>query len=108
MMTWMMMMIRILKHPLLKRVRGLQKKNKDDDDDDDDVEVADDWEKPEEDDNWDPDFDEFDVPKSKGKKITGKKAAKEEEEEFKVDDDFKDLGFDDLSGGGFDDEDDDY
>ena len=34
---------------------------------------ADDWEKPEEEEEWDPDFDEFDVPKSKGKKSGGEK-----------------------------------
>jgi DNA-directed RNA polymerase subunit delta len=54
------------------------KKSKDDDDDDDAEadEVEDDWEKPEEgDDDWDPDFDEFDIPKSKGKKATGTGAA---------------------------------
>jgi hypothetical protein len=45
------------------------------------------------------------VPKSKGKKAPGKK-AKDEEDDFKLEDDFKDLGFDDLDGGGgFDDDD---
>ena len=35
--------------------------------------------------------------------------AKDEEDDFKIDDDFKDLGFDDLDGGaGFDDDDDDF
>jgi hypothetical protein len=38
------------------------------DEDEDDVEVSDDWEKSEDDDNWDPDFNEFDLPKSKTKK----------------------------------------
>ena len=92
----------------LKKGKGASKKNDDDDDEDDVVEVQDDWEKPEEEDEWDPDFDEFDVPKSKGKKTpaTGKKPAKDEEDDFKIDDDFKDLGFDDLDGGGFDEEDD--
>ncbi len=80
----------------------------DEEDEDEDVEVADDWEKPEEEDEWDPDFDEFDVPKSKGvKKVIGKK-GKADDDEFKLDDDFKDLGFDDLSGGGYDDEEDDF
>jgi DNA-directed RNA polymerase subunit delta len=72
---------------------------------------VDEWEKPEEEDSWDPDFDEFDIPKSKGKKATGtgaaaggKKAA-EEEDEFKVDDEFKDM-FNDSDD--FNDEDDDY
>ena len=40
------------------------------------MEVEDEWEKADEDDNWDPDFDEFDVPKSEAKKSAGKKAAK--------------------------------
>ncbi|HNP53694.1 MAG TPA: hypothetical protein PKK69_03735, partial [Ferruginibacter sp.] len=84
------------------------KKGDDDDDDDDDEEVEDDWEKPEEEDNWDPDFDEFDIPKSKGKKASGtgtKKAG--DDDDFKIDDDFKDLGFFDDMGGdaGFDDDD---
>ena len=39
-----------------------------DDDDDADVDVDDDWEKSEEDDSWDPDFQEFDIPKSKSSK----------------------------------------
>ena len=47
-----------------------QKEGADDDDDDnDDIEdEKDDWEKPEEEEEWDPDFDEFDIPKSRGKK----------------------------------------
>ena len=48
---------------------------------------------------------EFDVPKSAAKKSVGKKSAKDDD-----DDEFKDLGFDDLDvdGGGFDDDDDDF
>jgi hypothetical protein len=73
----------------------------DDDDEDDDVDGAE-----EDDDEWDPDFEEFDLPKSrKGK--GGSKA--EEEEDFKVEDteDFKDLDlFNDSES--FDDEDDDF
>ena len=72
------------------KAKGSSKKKADDDDGEDDVEVADDWEKPEEDDSWDPDFDEFDVPKSKVKKSGLKKTAKEEED-FKADDDFKEM-----------------
>ena len=67
----------------------------------------DEWEKPEEEENWDPDFEEFDVPKSKGKKSTtagGKKAG--EDDDFKLEDDeFKDL-FNDK--GYDDDEEEDY
>ena len=70
-------------------------------------EKDDDWGKEEEDDNWDPDFEEFDLPKSKGKKaVGGGKKAADEEEDFKVEDDeFKDLFNDDA---GFDDEEDDF
>ena len=85
-----------------------KKKDEDDDDDDDDgVEEVDEWEKVEEEEEWDPDFEEFDIPKSKGKKTTGVAGKKpvEEEEDFKVDDEFKDL-FD--GGDEFDDEEDDY
>jgi len=81
-------------------------KDEDDDDDNDSVEEVDEWDKVEEDEEWDPDFDEFDIPKSKGKKTgtTSKKGA-DEEEEFKVDDEFKDM-FND--GDDFEEEDDDY
>ncbi len=44
----------------------------------------------------------------KAKKPVGKKAAKEEDD-FKIDEDFKDLGlFNDDAGGGFDDDEDDF
>ena len=70
--------------------------------------TVDEWEKVEEEEEWDPDFEEFDVPKSKGKKAAGPAGKKgvEEEDDFKVDDEFKDLfdGGDDFD----DDEDDDY
>jgi DNA-directed RNA polymerase subunit delta len=71
------------------------------------VEIEDDWNKGEEDDNWDPDFDEFDLPKSKGKKAGVAKKPSKADDDFGVDDDFKDLGlFDDMNdGGGFDDDD---
>ena len=49
---------------------SMPKKSKEDEDEE---EVADDWEKQEEEDNWDPDFEEFDLPKSKGKKSGTKK-----------------------------------
>ena len=78
------------------------------DDDVDDVDEKDEWEKGDEDDNWDPDFDEFDVPKSAAKKSIGKKPGKDEDDDFKIEDDFKDLGFDDLDGGGSFDDDDDF
>ena len=51
-----------------------KKKVVDDDDDlDEEEEVDDDWGKADEDDDsWDPDFDEFDIPKSKTPKKAGK------------------------------------
>jgi anthranilate/para-aminobenzoate synthase component I len=57
---------------------------------------VDDWDKVEEEEEWDPDFDEFDIPKSKVKKAgTAKKGTAgkgEEEEEFGFgDDEFKDM-----------------
>ena len=82
-----------------------------DDDDDEDVAGADEpdeWEKPVEEEEWDPDFDEFDIPKSTGKKATGSKKAAGEEEDFAIDDEFKDLGFFDDSNSGFDDDDEDF
>jgi len=83
------------------------KSSKSNDDDDDMDESDDDWNKEEDDDAWDPDFEEFDLPKSKGKKAPGKKsAAVDEDEDFKIDDEFKDI-FNDGDAG-FDDEDDDF
>ena len=65
------------------------------------MKMEDDWEKAEEEDDWDPDFDEFDVPKSEAKKTRlAKKVVRKKKTILKIDDDFKDLGFDDLDGGG--------
>lgn len=84
-------------------------KNGEDEDDDDAAEdEPDEWEKPEVEEEWDPDFDEFDIPKSTGKKSTGTKKAAGEEEDFAIDDEFKDLGFFDDASGGFDDDEDDF
>lgn len=85
------------------------KKSKSDEDGEDDDEVEegdDDWNKEEEGDAWDPDFEEFDLPKSKGKKAAGvgKKPA-EEEEDFKVEDEeFKDL----FNDGAVDEDEEDF
>ena len=82
-----------------------------DEDVDDDVDEVDEWEKVEEEEEWDPDFDEFDVPKSKSKKSTGSSPAKKTtkgaaDDDLGLDDDFKDL---DLFGeSDFDEEDDDF
>jgi len=88
---------------------GKKKKTEDDEEDEDDAdtEVDDEWEKPADEDNWDPDFEEFDVPKSKTKKTPGKKSG--EEDDLKIDDDFKEFGlFNDADGGNDFDEDDDF
>ena len=59
----------------------------------------------EEEEEWDPDFEEFDLPKSKVKKGGSKKGA-EEEDEFKLDDEFKDLGL--FNDGDFEEEDEEF
>ena len=58
-------------------------------------------------DDWDPDFDEFDLPKSSKKILPGKKSAKESEDEFKVDEEFEDF-FNSSPKKKYDDDDDDY
>jgi sodium/potassium-transporting ATPase subunit alpha len=64
-----------------------------DDDNEEDVELddeADGWNKADED--WDPDFAEFDLPKSKtAKKSPGGKKGAKDDDDFKIDDEFKDL-----------------
>ena len=86
--------------------KPMKKAARSSDEDEDAEDVEDDWNQVEEDENWDPDFDEFDIPKSKTKKSGGKKSA--DDDDLGMDDEFKDLGFDDFSGGGggFDEEDD--
>lgn len=81
--------------------KGATKKGVDDEDDIEDDDNSD----VEDDDDWDPDFDEFDVPKSK----RGKGGKEEEEEEdFKPEEDADLKELDPFSGGGgFDDEEDD-
>jgi hypothetical protein len=74
-----------------KPVASSKTKKDDDDDDDAGEDAPDEWEKPEEEAEWDPDFEEFDVPKSKIKKTgtPGKKAA---DDDFAFEDDeLKDL-----------------
>lgn len=66
------------------------------------MEVEDDWEKVEEDD-FDPDFEEFDIPKSKGKKA-GKKGK--EDDDLEGDDDFKSINLFDEGDDLFDDDED--
>ncbi len=67
----------------------------DDDIEDDAEEIEDDWAKPEEEDNWDPDFEEFDMPKKSAKK-PGKFKKADEDDEFSLDEDLKGLDDDDL------------
>ena len=90
-----------------------KKKGDDDDDDDDDVaeeDEVDEWDKVEEDEEWDPDFDEFDIPRSKAKKgstTAGKKTAKGgEEDELGLDDEYKNLDL--FNDSGFEEEEDDF
>lgn len=86
----------------------VSKKGKVDDDDEAADDVVDDWDKVEEEEEWDPDFEEFDLPKSKGKKAGGGAAGKKgiDEEDFKIDDEFKDLGL--FNDSNFDEEEDDF
>ena len=80
------------------------KKRIDDDNEEEEDEVEDDWTKVDEvDSSWDPDFEEFDIPKSKNKNKAGgfpKKRKRREEDDddddFSMDDDFKDLNNDSL------------
>ena len=62
------------------------------------------WDKVEEEENWDPDFEEFDIPKSKAKKSGGKKGA-DDDDDFKLDEEFKDMDL--FNERGFDDDDED-
>jgi nucleolin len=74
---------------------------------DDDLEdEKDDWEKPEEEERMGPDFDEFDIPKSRGKK-SGKKDG-DDDDDFKFDDDLKEFDLFNDSGSFDDDDDDDF
>jgi len=70
------------------------------------IEEDDTHRKTEEDEDWDPDFNEFDLPKSVSKGSTAKKAPKDDDE-FKIDDEFKDF-FSDSRSRYNRDEDDDY
>ena len=68
----------------------------------------------EEEEDWDPDFEEFDLPKSKGKKVsgggssagTGAKKGKGDDDDLGVDDEFKDLDL--FNDRGFDDDEEDF
>lgn len=77
-----------------------KKKDVDEDDLEDEEDVNDDWEKTEEDTSWDPDFEEFDMPKKASKK-PGKFKPSDDDDDFNLNDDLKDIDDDDL----FDDKD---
>jgi len=82
--------------------------NKDDEDNNiDDIEVDDSPIKAEDDEDWDPDFDEFDLPKSSKKTLPIKKGSRDSDDDFKVDDEFKDLFSSNSSSKKYN-EDDDY
>jgi DNA-directed RNA polymerase subunit delta len=88
-----------------------KKADEEEEEDDDDVEEVDEWEKVEEEEEWDPDFDEFDIPKSKTKKSTGGNTSKKttkagDEEDLGLDEEFKDLDL--FNESGFDEEEDDF
>jgi nucleolin len=72
-----------------------KKKDVDEDDLEEEEEVNDDWEKTEEDTSWDPDFEEFDLPKKASKK-PGKFKGGDEDDDFNLNDDLKDIDDDDL------------
>ncbi|HEY8733266.1 MAG TPA: hypothetical protein VIL90_01790 [Puia sp.] len=97
----------------VKATASKTKKKSEDDDDDDEAEgetedEVDEWDKVEEDEEWDPDFDEFDVPRSKTKKAApgGKKAAKGEEDELGLDEEYKNMDL--FNDNGFDEEEEDF
>jgi len=86
-----------------KHATSVKGKGEEDDGDDAGEDTPDEWEKPVEEEEWDPDFDEFDLPPSNAKKSGGKKNA-EADDDFKIDDEFKDLYNDSFE----DEEEDDY
>lgn len=65
-----------------------------DEEDEIEDEVEDDWAKTEEDDSWDPDFEEFDMPKKSAKKA-GKGKKGDEDDDLGLQDDLN-LDDDDL------------
>ena len=80
------------------------KKSKTDEEDDDDDVDDDNWDKEEDEEEWDPDFEEFDLPKSK--KGKGGKGGDEDDFKIEEDDEFKDMDL--FNDSGFDDEEEDF
>ncbi len=69
-----------------KKVDNDDADENDDVDDNDDLE-DDDWGKTEDDDSWDPDFEEFDLPKKATKKAGKGKKSSDEDDDLGLDDD---------------------
>jgi DNA-directed RNA polymerase subunit delta len=72
--------ILVKRHQKKKKKGASSKKTSKTVNDDDDVvvEIEDDWEKSDEDEDYDPDFEEFNIPKSKIKKPSAKKRKDDE------------------------------
>ena len=90
--------------------KSLAVKSSGEDDDDivDEIEEDDDnLSKGEEDEDWDPDFNEFDLPKSSKKSSLGK-SSKNSDDDYKMDDEFRDLFGSGSSSKKYSDDDDDY
>ncbi|MFN2458121.1 MAG: hypothetical protein ABR502_07970 [Chitinophagaceae bacterium] len=85
------------KKTAMKAFKGTTKPDEKDESDADD-----DWNKSEEEDEWDPDFEEFDLPKSRKTAKAGKEADAEDFI-FDEDEELKQL----LNDGGFEDDEDD-
>jgi len=83
--------------------------NADEDEEDfvEEIEEDDDSLKKGEGEDWDPDFNEFDLPKS-SKKTSLKKSSKDNDDDFKVDDEFKDYFGSKSSSRKYNRDDDDY
>ncbi|HEY4335716.1 MAG TPA: hypothetical protein VGM89_07460 [Puia sp.] len=98
------------KKPASKAASKSKKEDDEEEEEGEDFDEVDEWEKVEEEEEWDPDFDEFDIPKSKTKKSTGgntsKKTAKGEEDDLGIDEEFKDLDL--FNDSGFEEEEDDF
>lgn len=93
----------LFKKPLATRNAARQPDEEDEAEEVPAEEETDEWEKAEEDEDWDPDFDEFDIPKSTKK---GGRKGIDDDDDYKTDDEFKDLFGD--SSAGFDEDDENY
>ena len=90
-----------------KKAGSIKARSEDEEEIVEEIEEEETWKKEDEDEDWDPDFAEFDLPKSSSKKgITIKKSVKDDDDDFKVDDEFKDLF--NQSSSKYNHDDDDY